>query len=326
MLKSRYKQPIIIKRVRIVASPHRIAQWKVAYADFVTALMAFFLLLWLINATTPIQKMQIAEYFTPTMGLDGSLGTGQQGGMRPGEAGDTTSHLVDPGLVLGQVRKGSADDIDNADLSEEDIDATKARIAPKLKDDFTPETEEFRNLMDGINQSLRDVRDKKIKRSLLVQDTPEGLKIDLIDEAKNPLFLDSGDELSPAGKKTLDIISKVIKETPNMVSIHAHMEHGHSTMREGYSIWELSTDRANAVRRYLIESNIEPERIAKVVGEADKAPLLPRSPNSPRNRRVTLLLVKDAYVKVLPKPAKAKTEAVLPGLTIQKPAALINGD
>jgi chemotaxis protein MotB len=292
------EQPIVVKRIKKGGhGGHHGGAWKVAYADFVTAMMAFFLLLWLLNTTTPEQKMGLAEYFTPTIGLKDSMGIGFKGGIRSTEAGRSKNDLTQVGLVHGQVKQGPAPDVSNSQTGESDPEAEDAAPAKK-PDEVVEDSEEFRSAEEGIKQAMRDNQElKDYQSNVIVTDTPEGLKIDMIDDQKQPMFIPGGAVLSEQGKKILDTMARVISKAPNNISIHGHTDASAVGYTSQYSNWELSADRANAARRFLISVQIESERVVKVVGQADRELLTPQEPSSPRNRRITIILIRGSYFR-----------------------------
>ncbi|NBX02918.1 MAG: chemotaxis protein MotB [Alphaproteobacteria bacterium] len=321
-------QPIIVKKIKKVAGGHHGGAWKVAYADFVTAMMAFFLLMWLLNATSSEQKMGLAEFFTPTIGIKDSMGIGVKGGLAPAEAGRSKNNLTAVGMVTGQVKQGDAPDASNSQTGKSDPNATDAAPAKK-PEEVSEDQEEFRSASDGIKQALREDKDLKDYQSdVVIQDTPEGLKIDIIDDPKQPMFIPGGAVLSEPGKKILDTMARVIVKAPNNISIHGHTDASGQTLNPQYTNWELSADRANSARRFLTTTQLEPERIVKVVGQADRELLTPQEPSSPRNRRITILLVRGSYFKdpkampqmrgliTLPEGRVRKDEDAVPGVPV----------
>jgi len=289
--------PIIIKRIKKAAHGHHGGAWKVAYADFVTAMMAFFLLLWLLNVTTPEQKMGLAEYFTPTIGIKDSMGIGFKGGLKASEAGRAKNDLVAVGLVRGQVKQGDTPDVPNSQTGKSDPNATDAAPAKK-PEEIVEDAEDFKTAEEGIKQALQeDPELKDFQNNVIIQDTPEGLKIDMIDDSKKPMFVPGSAVLSEAGKKIIDSMARVIVNAPNNISIHGHTDSVPNPGNQQYTNWELSADRANAARRFLSTTQIEPERVIKVVGQADKELLNASEPQSPRNRRITVILVRGSYFR-----------------------------
>lgn len=289
--------PIIVKKIKKGGHAHHGGAWKVAYADFVTAMMAFFLLLWLLSVTSTEQKMGLAEYFTPTIGIKDSMGIGFKGGLKSSEVGRSKNDLVAVGLVHGQVKQGPAPDVSNSQTGRSDPNAESAAPAKKPIE-MTEDEDEFKTASEGIKQALQDDPDlKDFQNNVIIQDTPEGLKIDMIDDQKKPMFVPGGAVLSEDGKKILDSMARVIAKAPNNISIHGHTDSVGSPLNKQYSNWELSADRANAARRFLSATQLEPDRITKVVGQADKELLTPSEPSSPRNRRITVILIRGSYYK-----------------------------
>ncbi len=296
---------IIIKKIKKVSGGgHHGGAWKVAYADFVTAMMAFFLLLWLLSVTTPAQRMGLAEYFTPTIGIKDSMGIGFKGGKTPSVVtGRSNTDLNAVGLVEGQIKQGpvpTAPDVSAP--AKPDPDAESTSNDRKAKEDGQDsqgkeDANQLKEAAQDVKQSVEQDPDlKDFKNNIMVQDTPEGLKIDMIDDQKKPMFLPGGAVLTDAGKKVLDSMANIIIKTPNNIVITGHTDAGVATNPQ-YTNWELSADRANAVRRFLVTTQLERERVMKVVGLADRELLTPEDPSSPRNRRVTILLMRGSYFR-----------------------------
>jgi len=286
-----------VKRAKKHASDeHHGGMWKVAYADFVTAMMAFFLLLWLIDVTTPEQKKGLAAYFTPTIGLKDSMGIGFRGGRKPSlDPGQAANDLTAPGLVVGQLAQGPIPAPPDAHPKNPDPDAESTSNDQKAKEDGT-DNEHFKNTAQEIKQELE--RDLKVyKNDVVIQDTLEGLKIDIIDDAKKPMFLPDSATLTDGGKKILDSMANIIAKTPNNITINGHTAAGSDTTNPQYTNWELSSDRAHAARRFLITTQVERERVVKIVGFADRDPLEADDPASARNRRITIILMRGSYYR-----------------------------
>ncbi len=290
-------QPIIIKRIKKGGHGHHGGAWKVAYADFVTAMMAFFLLLWLLSTTTPEQKMGLAEYFTPTIGIKDSMGIGFKGGLSPNTEGRARTDLSAPGLVIGQVQQGptpKTPDAPNTKIDENEP-ATTEETAPKAS---AEDAEQFKESEEQIKQSLQeDPELKEYQNNVVVQDTPEGLKINMIDDQKKPMFMPGGAVLTDMGKKVLDSMVSIIIKTPNNITISGHTDVAGSTLNANYTNWELSADRANSARRFLSATQLEPDRVAKVEGMSDRELLVPQEPTSPRNRRITIIIMRGSYFR-----------------------------
>ncbi len=290
-------QAIIIKKIKKGGGGHHGGAWKVPYADFVTAMMAFFLLLWLLSVTTPEQKMGLAEYFTPTIGIKDSMGIGQKGGLHSSEAGKSKNDLTEVGLVVGQVKQGDVAAAPNAQKGENDPNAEDMSKNEKVAD-TTEDADEMQGAAQDIKQALdTDEELKEYKNNVVIQDTPEGLKIDMIDDAKKPMFVPGGAVLTDTGKKVLDTMARMVSKTPNNISIKGHTDSPSSTDNPQYSIWELSADRANSSRRMLATTQLEPERVVKIEALADKELLVPSEPTNPRNRRVTITILRGSYFR-----------------------------
>jgi chemotaxis protein MotB len=299
-------QPIIvIKKIIEGGHGHHGGAWKVAYADFVTAMMAFFLLMWLINATSPEVKKGLADYFTPTIGIKDSMGIGFSGGKQVNsKAGKSNRDTVAPGLVVGRVAQGPV----NAPPSPQsqvnpDAEATASESdsndsAGETKDQTT-DTEQFKSTEEQVRQMVeKDPEIKEFQNDIIVQQAPDGLKIDLIDDRKKPMFEEGSAKLTELGKKVLDAMSTVVAKTPNNVAIHGHTSVNSSANADPqYTSWELSADRANAARRFLVTTQLEPDRVLKVIGQADRELLVPQEPTSPRNQRITIMVLRGSYYR-----------------------------
>ncbi|HEU5047523.1 MAG TPA: flagellar motor protein MotB [Rickettsiales bacterium] len=277
---------IIIKKVKKGGhGGHHGGAWKVAYADFVTAMMAFFLLLWLLQATAQSQKEGIAEYFTPTIGIRDAAGIGFKGGKTSYDEGRKVAERSPPGIIVGKMPQGP----------------TSQKMDKQAPVESTKDAYLFDKAEKNIKQAMEeDPNFRDFKDNVIVEQSPEGLKIELIDDDKLPMFEPGGAQLTQAGEKILREMSKIIMQMPNQISITGHTEATNYMENYGaYTNWELTADRANAARRFLMTTNMEPGRVAKVVGRADQELLDPKHPTSPRNRRTTIVLLRAAYLKTL---------------------------
>ncbi|MFO0390001.1 MAG: flagellar motor protein MotB [Alphaproteobacteria bacterium] len=304
-------QPIIIKKIKKGGHGHHGGAWKVAYADFVTAMMAFFLLLWLLNATSSEQKAGIAEHFTPTVGLKDSQGIGFDGGQKADtKDGTSKQDMTAPGLVVGQVQQGTVAETPNQDITkpEENADDAYKEIKGAKKEESEETTdamgggqedaEAFSEASEEIKQAVEQDPDlKEYKNNIVVQQTPEGMKIDLIDDRQKPMFLPGRAVLTEVGKKVLDSMVNIIIKTPNNITINGHTDAGGTVVNPLYTNWELSADRSNSARRFLASTQLQQERIVKIIGFADRELLIPDEPNNPRNRRITILLMRGSYFR-----------------------------
>lgn len=289
--------PIIIKRIKKVAGGHHGGAWKVAYADFVTAMMAFFLLLWLLNVTSPETRAGIADYFTPTIGVKGEAGIGFKGGQTQSEKGIAKSDLAPVGIITGQQKQGPSPDAPT-DTPPVKPDETAENTAAMAKQENSEDSEEFKQAEEQMKQSLQqDPELKDMQDMVVMSESPEGLKIDLIDDAKKPMFMPGGAVLTDLGKKVLDSTANIVSKMPNNIMIVGHTDSAGSTVNPNYTNWELSVDRALSARKFLSSTQLEQERVGKIVGMADKELLVPQEPTSPRNRRVTIIVMRGSYFR-----------------------------
>ncbi len=276
------KAPIIIKRIVQGGHGHHGGAWKVAYADFVTAMMAFFLLLWLLNAV-PVEKLKgIAQYFEPTVGIAGAKGIGFEGGKSQNEDGKSNFDKVQ-GLKYGVMAKG-----DIISSPQVGVDVQNEEV----------ENERF-SLMEGELKKIIAAENtlSQLQDNVKLEVTPEGLVIKIIDQDKSPMFKQGGAELETQAKNILNKIVNLIKYSPNFISVSGYTDTTSGpNLHKDYTNWELSTDRANAARRYMVEQGISPDQIARIVGRADTAPLDQNNPTSPRNRRIEVTLLRNSIM------------------------------
>ena len=277
------KQPIIIKKVTVQAAGHHGGAWKVAYADFVTAMMAFFLLLWLLNSI-PADKLEgIAQYFEPTIGLAGKQGIGFQGGLATQTTEGTQSADKAQGVKYGVIRSGELLDVPEVG-TEIDIEEI--------------ENERFALVEGELNKVIKkDPTLKSLQNSITFKQTPEGLSISINDQDKYPMFKPGSAELTTFTKNVLFRITKLIQHVPNLISISGHTDKYIETNNNTtYTNWELSADRANAARRYVIDSGISPEQIGRIVARADSSLFDPANPYSAKNRRIEIVLLRNSIM------------------------------
>ncbi len=284
-------KPITIKKVKkVIGGGHHGGAWKVAYADFVTAMMAFFLLMWLINTTSPEQKRGIADYFAPasvsrsTQGSDGLLGgtAFQEDGARA--AGSQRNSEVELASENPSRAEGGGSD---------QSQASDASMATALA---TREEAEFASAEASLRQALQEMPDfAELSKHLIVDQTPEGLRIQLIDQEGRAMFKGASAEPLPRTRQLLEAVSKVIETLPNRISISGHTDTA-APSRSGYTNWDLSSDRANAARRVLEAEGIGADRIYQVTGKSSAEPLYPDDPDQPANRRISIVLMREAPV------------------------------
>jgi chemotaxis protein MotB len=292
------ERPILIKKVKKVSGGgHHGGAWKVAYADFVTAMMAFFLLMWLINTTSPEQKRGIADYFAPasvsrsTQGSDGLLGgtAFQEDGARASGTNRPIMENQQADAAERRKRGGGSGEGQAAGSAASD-DALATAMARRS------EGAEFANAEASLRQALQDMPDMaELSKHLIVDQTPEGLRIQIVDQEGRAMFAGSSAEPLPRTQRLLEAVAKVIEELPNRISISGHTDTS-SPGRAGYTNWDLSSDRANAARRILNADGVENDRIYQVTGKAAEEPLYPDDPDQPANRRISIVLLREAPV------------------------------
>jgi chemotaxis protein MotB len=304
--------PIVIKRKKVAPHGHHGGAWKVAYADFVTAMMAFFLLLWLLNVTTQQQKQAIANYFDPTSASESTSGSGGlMGGQTMAAPGAKVSEATPIGENIplpGDPAQGANDDKTKPpsdtdpfaaqekaiqDKNKTAADAQKVADQAKVAAQAKVEDANFKQAESSIRQAIQSVPElQQMSQNLLVDETPEGLRIQLVDQDGSAMFASGGTEMPERTKKLLAVVAHAIANMPNQVTIRGHTDATQYRSEKGYSNWDLSTDRANASRRVLVESGLDQTRVASVVGKADREPLFPENPNAPENRRISIVLLR----------------------------------
>jgi len=269
--------PIIVKKITIVAGGHHGGAWKVAYADFVTAMMAFFLLLWLLGATEEKQRKGIADYFTPTLvkmreqsaGGDGLLGGSSITDVdnypnRQGQTG-TQSLTIPRGAEGGpkEAGRGEASDVDK-------LKALREKIEDKL---------------------AKSKQTSHLARQVRVMRAPEGIRIDLVDDADFSMFELGTTILTKEARGLLEVMAETLKDESAPLILRGHTDS--LPWRSGVAAnnWSLSTGRAEATRQALVLGGVAQKRIARIEGVAETEPLVGDNPADPRNRRMSLLLL-----------------------------------
>lgn len=275
------KRPIVIKRIKKYAAGHHGGAWKIAYADFVTAMMAFFLLMWLLGSTAKGDLKGIAEYFqTPLkVALLGGSGSGDSNSILKGGGKDLTRSE-------GQVQKGETPQVKLV----LDPKTSKAAI---LRAEREKEAAKLKALKANIEKVIdSNAALKKFKNQILLDITSEGLRIQIVDEQNRPMFQSGRAQLEPYTKEILHEIGKTLNEVPNKISLSGHTDAAlYSGGSKGYSNWELSADRANASRRELITGGMSDDKIVRVVGLASAVLFKPDEPLNPINRRISIIVM-----------------------------------
>lgn len=297
-------EPVVIKRVKKGGhAAHHGGAWKVAYADFVTAMMAFFLLLWLLNASTEQQLSGLADYFSPTVASISEGGAGGVMGGRsmlsPGSA-ETPSSASEIQVSLMPLEEADQPDYEGEPAKKpEGVTDTTATDSPSLDEELLRQLEqkEFDRAEAKLRDAIASTPDlREFSKNLLVDMTPEGMRIQIADAEERSMFPSGSSEMYPYTKQLLSKIVQVIAALPNDVAVIGHTDASQYHADNGYSNWELSTDRANASRRTLVDAGFPEWRIVRVVGKADQEPLLVDDPYSPQNRRISVLLLRSSGI------------------------------
>ncbi len=283
---------IIVKRIKKGGDAHHGGAWKVAYADFVTAMMAFFLLLWLLNAVTEEQLNGVADYFTPIAASTRESGAGGMlGGQTIGEGASQSRTGSTSAVVLPPPSIGAGGESMTDSQPDKAVDEEAARAEATESKEFQQAATDIKRAISGIPELA------PMASSLLIESTSEGLRIQLIDQDKVDMFSPGSANLYPKAKEILAQVAKVIRKMPNKISISGHTDPSTAVDPSGYTNWELSSDRALATRRALIDGGLDDTQINTINGRADKDPLDPKQPRSPRNRRVSIVLMRAEDLK-----------------------------
>jgi chemotaxis protein MotB len=272
-------RPIIVKRIKKTAGGHHGGAWKIAYADFVTAMMAFFLLMWLLGSTSKGDLNGIADYFqTPLrVAMSGGAGSGDSSSVVTGGGADLTRRN-------GQVKKG-----DSAPVKKTyDLKAARALLEAE-------EASRLKALKAKIEATIEaNPLLKKYQKQLLLDITSEGLRIQIVDEQHRPMFALASAQLQPYTAEILHVIGSVLNEVPNRIGLSGHTDSTPYMSDSGYSNWELSADRANASRRELEIGGMNDAKVLRVVGLAAAAHLDRKDPFNPINRRISIIVMNKA--------------------------------
>ena len=280
--KNELPAPIIVRKITIVAAGHHGGAWKVAYADFVTAMMAFFLLMWLLGATTEKQRKGIADYFTPTLikyreasaGSHGLLGGSSITDVDnyPNRKGQTgTKSMTIPRDTTGGPKEGGS--------NIKRVAVVQAKLQARM----------------SASERLR-----RLNQIVKVSATPDGIRIDLLDNADFSMFQLGTTILTPDAIELLHAIAGTLRDESGNLAIRGHTDslqwkQGDGVSRNGtgtgINTWSLSAGRAEATRQALLRDGLTEDRFARIEGVADREPLVKDAPQDPRNRRMSILLM-----------------------------------
>jgi chemotaxis protein MotB len=375
--------PTIVRKIEIVeGGGHHGGAWKVAYADFVTAMMAFFLLMWLLNATTEQQRRGIADYFSPANVFSPSTsGSGKPfGGKTPNDTDAMVSNSGSVQVVNGQrppepdqqeeedtqlaaprpaeqqdgntaptpragaqaagvaaqgagTQPGGRSSPENAGFASRRVDRPDGAVATTTATGPTPpgkltdaafQAEQARREHDAFEKAAQEIRTAinsdpalaELSHQIKLDMTPEGLRIQLIDEDKRPMFPSGSASLADRAQQLLQKVGPILAKMSEQIAITGHTDSAPFSAPNsagGRSNWELSADRANATRRLLLETGLPEQRIRSVTGMADRDPLLPDDPTNASNRRISIVVLRNAAAQA-PAPGAGAADAA-PGAT-----------
>jgi chemotaxis protein MotB len=328
---------VVIRREEGTDESHHGGAWKVAYADFVTAMMAFFLLMWLLNATTEEQRKGLADYFAPANAFShASSGSGQPfGGKTPLDHGDQVSSegtvTLRPGVNPPEPDDQDAENDNVAQdppsrppddtrrtqagtvtdqaagaasaTGEKDTSGTTTRPGMETPDRKASQAELARRERENFEAAARQIQEavrsdpelSDFARQIAIDQTPEGLRIQLLDEDRRPMFATGSASLADHARLLLRKIAAVLQKLPEGIQISGHTDAA-PFKGVGRTNWELSADRANATRRLLAEAGVQEERFRGVTGNADRDPLLPADPMAAANRRMSIVVLRSVLL------------------------------
>ena len=321
-------QPIVVKKI-VKGGGHHGGAWKVAYADFVTAMMAFFLLLWLLNVSTDEQKNAISNYFDPAAdrvsqsmsgagGVLGGTSVSQQGAMTT-----DIQKLSDPSPT-GKAGQEKAEKIPVHKIEQETgttqgvqmVDSSSEQARAELKKEEEDKLNEVKEAIEIAVQENPEMAE--LMENLMIDMTPEGLRIQVVDSEGRPMFPSGSARMFDRTKQLLNQVGQVIQSVENEISIKGHTDSIPYSAGADYTNWELSADRANSSRRELQSAGVSSDRLNNVVGKADTEHLLPDDPTNARNRRISIVLLREeianpeAYQEKLKERTEQKRKAMAP--------------
>ena len=328
------QRPIVVRREEVAEGGGHGGAWKVAYADFVTAMMAFFLVMWLLNTTTPEQRKGLADYFSPNNALNsGHSGSGKPfGGKTPFDQGELVSDQGAESVLPAVVPSNpEADDDDDADATmpkpadqppptvanEQDGGTATASVrqaaqpgasvqvvavttpaagaaaeAARQAEQQRQERQTFAEAAEQMRQAVRDDPNlAELARQLVIDQTPEGMRIQILDADRQPMFATGSSALNERARALVLKIAPILMRLPNALSIAGHTDAApyHGTEKTN---WDLSSERANATRRLLTEAGLSEARLRSVTGNADRSLLLPADPLAAANRRIAIVVLR----------------------------------
>ena len=282
------KPTVIVRRVKKHGhAAHHGGSWKVAYADFVTAMMAFFLVLWLVASTSKPERGAISEYFRNPSPLSGKSTTPAPGMAGPG------------GASTSMIKLGGAADVSRGNSS--DPFQNQREAIPQAIDRREREKQQLESLMKELQEAISKSQAlEPFKDQLLLDLTPEGLRVQIVDKQNRPMFDLGGASLKAYTRTILYELATYLNHVPNRISLTGHTDTTAYSSIHGYGNWELSADRANAARRALVDGGLDDSKVTRVVGLASSVLFDRTNPQNPINRRISIVVMtKDAEAAAL---------------------------
>ena len=292
------QQTIIIKKIKKSGGGHHGGAWKIAYADFVTAMMAFFLLLWLLNAVSQEQLEGIADYFAPTVSSTSQSGSGQiLGGTTVAVDGALEDTVSRPTVTmdLPPPSAGSGGEAMQDEPVQAEVDAEEAKKEAE-QDQFDQAEQELKEALETLPEF------QQMAQSLMIDNTQEGMRIQIVDQDGLSMFPSGSASMYEHTERVLGLVAEIIKKMPQNIAISGYTDAVPMGGDGSYTNWELSSDRANSARRGLLRLGVPENRIARVVGKAATDPLLPDNPTDAKNRRLSIVLMRGTGEQAPPTP------------------------
>ncbi len=275
-------QTIIIKKVKKAAHAHHGGAWKIAYADFVTAMMAFFLLMWLISMTTQEQKIGLAEYFAPTAVSPSTSGAG---GMLWGTALDTSGSKSSAprDATMGPTKEDGTRRPNPGRTSDREVNRPAASV------------QDNQSAMASLRQALQNMPEiAELSRNIMIEPTKDGVNVSLMDQDGRSMFAEGSVQPHERTRRVLAAIAPTLRRLPNRLSVTGHTAAARPGSERGADPWSLTAGRALAVREILSVAGLPNDRFTSVVGRADTEPVFPDNPYLSPNRRVAITLLNEA--------------------------------
>lgn len=277
------KRPIIyIKKIKKAEEEHHGGTWKIAYADFVTAMMAFFMLMWLINTVSQEKLRGIAEFFTPVVGLRSEMGSGVQSGSDS---------------VKNDSEKTKENETQKKDTSNIFKDKSFPNIPTKKSDVKT-----VASIMNNLEKNLTGAMERSILReNVNIESTPEGIKIQIMDSTTRSVYKSQTSEIQPYMVRFLKVIGNLVRTVPNHIAINGHTSEKADKDLQGFDQWRLSIERAESMHLAL-RNLLKQDQLLRITGKADKEPYDPTHLDNPKNSRIDIILMKPDTVEAYQKP------------------------